>query len=490
MLFSSNIFVFLFLPIVFVGYYIFSSNEKIFFSKLWLIAAGFVFYAYWKVSYVWILVFSIVINYSISLVIINNNPLYKKKIFILGIIFNIGLLAFYKYIDFFIYNLGFILDEDLPLLHIALPLAISFFTFQKIAYLTDCYRGYIKRKSFLDYTLFIMFFPQLIAGPIVHYREMMPQFNSSSNLRVNYNNILLGLSIFCIGLFKKLMIADSFSIWVDRGFDSGQTVYLVDAWVSSLSYTFQIYFDFSGYTDMAIGLALLFNIRLPINFNSPYKSLNIQDFWRKWHITLSHFLRDYIYILLGGSYKGNIRTSINLLTTFLIGGLWHGASWMFVIWGLLHGIALVIYRYWKLVGFKLPTFLAWFLTFNFLNITWVFFRAKTLDDAVRILKGMFGLNGINLDKTSYILEVSWLGTNADWLYTYLPFSIIVNLVPIVAIICMILVCTRTKSTTNLYLEKDIYKISYWQVILFGGMAALALSKGLYATTQVFLYFNF
>ena len=256
--------------------------------------------------------------------------------------------------------------------------------------------GGTKQYDFLNYCLFVTFFPQLIAGPIVHHKEMMPQFANLKNRVINYKNIALGLFIFSIGLFKKVVIADSFAVWATNGFDKATVLNLFEAWATSLSYTFQLYFDFSGYCDMAIGAALLFNIKLPINFNSPYKVLNIQDFWRRWHITLSRFLRDYIYIPLGGNRKGRLRTYVNLMATFIIGGIWHGAGWTFVFWGFLHGVALVIHRIWSELGFKMNKILAWFITFNFINITWVFFRAKDWDDALKVLKGMFGLSGIVL----------------------------------------------------------------------------------------------
>ena len=218
---------------------------------------------------------------------------------------------------------------------------------------------------------------------------MMPQFANKFNLIKNYKNIATGLFIFSIGLFKKVVIADTFSLWATDGFDVAKTLNFFEAWATSLSYTFQLYFDFSGYCDMAIGLALMFNIKLPINFNSPYKALDIQDFWHRWHITLSRFLRDYIYIPLGGNREGRCRTYINLMIVFLIGGLWHGAAWTFVFWGFLHGAAIIIHRIWKTLNYKLNKILAWFITFNFINITWVFFRARSWDDAIKILKGMF-----------------------------------------------------------------------------------------------------
>ena len=275
-------------------------------------------------------------------------------------------------------------------------MAISFFTFQQIAYLVDSYRQETKEYDFLNYALFVTFFPQLIAGPIVHHKEMMPQFAKTRNKVKNYRNIATGLFVFSIGLFKKVVIADTFAVWATQGFDVATTLNLFEAWATSLSYTLQLYFDFSGYTDMAIGLALLFNIRLPVNFNSPYKATNIQDFWRRWHITLSRFLRDYVYIPLGGNKKGSFRTYNNLMATFVIGGLWHGAGWTFVFWGLLHGLALTVQKLWSKLGLKLWTWLAWLITFNFVNIAWVFFRAKEWGDAIKVLSSMFSVDNIVL----------------------------------------------------------------------------------------------
>jgi D-alanyl-lipoteichoic acid acyltransferase DltB (MBOAT superfamily) len=314
----------------------------------------------------------------------------KKQILIIGVSFNIFILGYFKYSDFFIENFNTLLNANTPLLHLALPLAISFFTFQQIAYLVDSYREETKDYSFIDYMLFVTFFPQLIAGPIVHHKEMIPQFTNIKNHLLNYENISKGIFIFSIGLFKKVIIADTFSTWATSGFDIAPTLNFFEAWSTSLSYTFQLYFDFSGYTDMAIGLALLFNIHLPVNFNSPYKARNIQDFWRRWHITLSRFLKEYIYIPLGGNRKGERRIYINLILTFLIGGIWHGAGWTFIFWGLLHGIALSFHRLWSKLSITLPLWLAWFVTFNFINISWIFFRAKEWEDALKVLKGMFG----------------------------------------------------------------------------------------------------
>ena len=388
MLFNSYIYIFFFLPFTFFIYFYLNSKKLVTAAKVFLVLASLFFYSWWNIKYLPIILASMIFNFLIGLQL-SKNKKHKKSILIFGISANVALLGYFKYYDFFISNLNNLLGTDFKLLHLALPLAISFFTFQQIAYLVDSYRGETKEYSFLNYANFVTFFPQLIAGPIVHHKEMMPQFERLSNKVKRYSNIAKGIFIFSIGLFKKVMIADTFAIWANAGFDIAPTLNMAKAWVTSLSYTFQLYFDFSGYTDMAIGSALLFNIKLPINFNSPYKAISIQDFWRRWHITLSRFLRDYIYIPLGGNKKGELKTYRNLLITFLIGGIWHGAGWNFVFWGFLHGFATIIHRVWKKLGFSLNRLLAWFITFNFINITWVFFRAKDWQSATKVLDGMF-----------------------------------------------------------------------------------------------------
>ena len=397
MLFNSYEFIFAFLPITFFIYFYLNYKKYSVISKGFLVFSSLFFYSWWNIIYLPLILFSMLFNYIIG------NSFYKhtlnisnKFILIFGIISNIALLGYFKYSDFFIENINLALDTNIGLLHLALPLAISFFTFQQISYLVDSYKGETKEYDFLNYALFVTFFPQLIAGPIVHHKEMMPQFEDSKNRVINYRNISIGLFIFSIGLFKKVVIADTFALWATSGFDNATTLNLFEAWATSLSYTFQLYFDFSGYTDMAIAVALLFNIKLPINFNSPYKATNIQDFWRRWHITLSRFLRDYIYIPLGGNRKGEFRTYSNLLVTFIIGGIWHGAGWTFLFWGFLHGVAIVIHRAWSSLGIKLWSWLGWIITFNFVNIAWIFFRAKNWGDALKVLGSMFSLDNVVL----------------------------------------------------------------------------------------------
>ena len=399
MLFNSYEFIFLFLPITFFIYFYLNKKRLTEVSKGFLVLSSLFFYSWWNISYLPLILVSMVFNYGIGASLTKDKEhkkVSKKKLLTIGVIANVGLLGYFKYSDFFISNVNFLVGSDIPLLNLALPLAISFFTFQQIAYLVDSYKGETKEYDFLNYVVFVTFFPQLIAGPIVHHKEMMHQFENVRNKVINYKNIALGLFIFSIGLFKKVVIADAFSVWATNGFDNAEILTLFEAWATSLSYTFQLYFDFSGYTDMAIGAALLFNIKLPINFNSPYKATDIQDFWRRWHITLSRFLRDYVYIPLGGNRKGNFRTISNLMATFIIGGIWHGSGWTFIFWGGGHGLALVVHHIWNQLGFKLNSIIGWIITFNFVNISWVFFRAKEWEDAIKVLKGMFGGSGVVL----------------------------------------------------------------------------------------------
>ncbi|MFC4991174.1 MBOAT family O-acyltransferase [Rubritalea tangerina] len=489
MLFSNWEFIFLFLPICFLGYFFLIKQRLFIGSKMWLVTASLFFYSYWDASYLPLILISLACNYAIgtglSKSYSHRKRVNRKASLIVGICFNLGLLGYYKYSNFLIDNINLITGSNFELSEIVLPLAISFFTFQQIAYLVDSYRGETSEYNLLNYTLFVTFFPQLIAGPIVHHREMMTQFESKWNLLPKTRNILLGVLTFTIGLGKKVIIADSFAVWADAGFQSASTLNSALAWATSLSYTFQLYFDFSGYCDMAIGAALLFNIKLPINFNSPYKSLDIQDFWRRWHITLGRFLRDYIYIPLGGNQKGAIHTYNNLFLTFLIGGIWHGASWMFVIWGALHGIALVIHRIWKSLGGNMPKVLAWLVTFNFVNLTWIFFRASDLNDALSIIKAMLGLNNTIYDAHAMPTEqLAWLGTNADKIAASYPVYLI-TCIPqylCISIAFYILSCRNSIELTQ--------SISKKKVILLAIVFTVSIYITVASSSSVFLYFNF
>lgn len=356
--------------------------------RIWLLLASLFFYAWWNPKNVFLIIGSMIFNYAFGKVV---GKKHSKGLLALGIAANLGVLFYYKYVDFFITNVNNLLGAEWTLLHVVLPLGISFFTFQQIAFLVDSYEGKVGHYKFLDYGLFVSFFPQLVAGPIVHHSELMPQFEDPRNSVININNLLKGLFVFSCGLAKKIIIADTFSVIVNNGYNNVELLNATSAWITSIAYSIQLYFDFSGYSDMAIGLGLMFNINIPINFDSPYRSRNIQEFWRRWHITLSRFLRDYIYIPAGGNRKGEFNTNRNLLLTFVLGGIWHGAGWTFIIWGTLHGSALVFYRYFRRLKFSFPPWLAIVFTFLFVNMAWVFFRAPSWDGAIHMLQAMLGM---------------------------------------------------------------------------------------------------
>ncbi len=393
MVFNSPEFIFVFLAIAISVHFLFKKYSKFPTQKFWIIIVSSYFYGYASLTHLLLVYGSIIVNYWFGKKIErNDSQIIKMRIMFVGVLLNIVLLGYFKYTDFLIVNVNNLSDSNIPSLSIVLPLAISFYCFQQISYLVDCYKEQEKVAGFLDYCFFVLFFPQLIAGPILRYREIGPQLSTFGGPKTNWDDISKGVFVFGVGLFKKAIIADSFALFANSGFNSSKILNFYEAWASSLSYTFQIYYDFSGYSDMAIGIALIFGIRLPINFNSPYKAINIQDFWHRWHITLSRWLRDYLYIPLGGNRKGSLKTYINILLTFILAGLWHGAGWTFVIWGLLHGIALIIHRIWKEYNIIFPRSLCWFTTFIFINVTWVFFRSPSLPDAYRMLQNMFRLD--------------------------------------------------------------------------------------------------
>ncbi|WP_337098218.1 MBOAT family O-acyltransferase [Paenibacillus sp. YIM B09110] len=403
MLFNSHLFIFIFLPIVFAGYFFFASIAPAYVSRTWLAASSLFFYGFWNPSYLFLILISITINFLLGRYLI----LHKNRLLLsAGVVLNLSLLGYFKYTDFFISNMNLILSKDIPLFHFVLPLAISFFTFQQISYLVDCQKGKVSNYNFINYTLFITFFPHLIAGPIVHHKVMMPQFQSAQNLKINFQHIALGMFIFSIGLFKKVILADHFSTTVIDGMNYLNSITFFDAWTVILSYAFQLYFDFSGYSDMAIGLALLFNIKLPINFNSPYKATNFQELASRWHITLTRFLYEYVYnpmnrwltkrFFINIKIGTRAKTLINVMLLFLLSGVWHGAGWNFVIWGFLVGLGIGVYRLWRAFSIKLPLILAWGLTFFYFNFSLVFFKISELEQASLLIKAMLGLNGFIL----------------------------------------------------------------------------------------------
>jgi len=413
-------------------------------------------------------------------------PKAKKFYLLSGLAFNIGLLGYFKYMDFFIINFNWGFGTDMPLLHLALPLAISFYTLQQIAYLVDSYGGLVKEKNFLDYTLFVTFFPQLIAGPIVHHKEMMPQFSSLKTKAVDYKNIATGLFIFSIGLFKKVVIADTFAQWASAGHANTEVLNLLEAWATSLSYTFQLYFDFSGYTDMAIGAALLFNIKLPQNFNSPYKTTGLIEFWQRWHMTLTRFITTYIYKPFLKSL-GKIsfeKAMVATVFTMFIAGLWHGAAWTFVIFGLLHGLAIVINHYWKKSKIKMPHWLAWFITFNFLNLSFVIFRAKDWADAINILKAMISIDTIVLPQ-EFANKLSFLNTYGIEFGIYTLKNTYMKEQLIVWTITLVLMVFPLKNSSELLKKMPDYYLYFTPIMII-----VSIYYGFVMNSAEFIYFNF
>ena len=424
MLFNSYGFIFFYLPVVLLGFFQLGRINHTY-AAGWLALASLFFYGYWNPAYVGLLLGSIVCNYAFGIWIAKipesgkrglRSGDRKKHLLIVALAANLSLLAYYKYANFFVGNLNPLLGTDWNLGEIILPLGISFFTFTQIAFLVDTFQDKVKEYNFIHYVLFVTYFPHLIAGPVLHHKEMMPQFAKSATYRCNYENMSVGLTIFIIGLFKKVVLADGIAYYVPTIFDasaSGIHLTFIEAWGGALCYTLQLYFDFSGYSDMAIGLSRMFGVTLPLNFNSPYKAVNIIEFWRCWHMTLSRFLRDYLYIPLGGNRNGPTRRHMNLMATMLLGGLWHGAGWTYVIWGGLHGIYLVINHGWHTLRRALgqdpseplsyPTHaLSALFTFTAVTLAWVFFRSNNLHTAVTITQTMLGCNGVSLPDNWFV----------------------------------------------------------------------------------------
>ena len=405
MLFNSYAFLLAFLPVTLLGYFTFGRIGKVH-GATWLAACSLFFYAWWDWRYLGLMLVSICLNYMAGRrIAAHAGSPHGKSVFQAAVVLNLLLLAYYKYADFFIGSGNAVLGTNWLLLHVVLPIGISFFTFTQIAFLADAYVGKVNETRFVYYLLFVTYFPHLIAGPVLHHKEMMPQFDEDKNYRPQASNFSVGMAIFALGLAKKVLIADNLAGYAAPVFNpAAEAPTLVHAWGGVLAYSFQLYFDFSGYSDMAIGLSRMFGVRLPLNFNSPYKSRNIVEFWRRWHMTLSRFLRDYLYIPMGGNRRGPARRHLYLVITMLLGGLWHGSGWTFVIWGALHGAYLVINHAWQSVSARLPRLLpkglshalAVALTFFCVVLAWVYFRAPDVATANRILAGMFGYWGASL----------------------------------------------------------------------------------------------
>ena len=408
MLFNSYSFIFLFLPAAFIGmFWLGRYSHRM--AVLWLGLASLTFYALWDIRFLPLLLASTGFNYAAGYWIgrrrANNETNQARHVLMAAIAVNLSVLGYFKYSNFFINSSSQLFGSHIAVLEIAIPLGISFFTFTQIAFLVDVYRGIAREYRIIHYLLFVTYFPHLIAGPLLHHKQMMPQFSNPATYRINAEHVAVGLSIFVMGLAKKVLVADNLAAYATPMFSAardGQVLMLGEAWVGALAYTLQLYFDFSGYSDMAIGLSLMFNVRLPLNFDSPYKAISIIDFWRRWHMTLSAFLRDYLYFPLGGNRKGPARRYVNLMATMLLGGFWHGAGWTFIIWGGLHGLYLLINHAWRELkaragfgeGGRVGRLFAGALTFVAVVVAWVFFRADNFASAWSILIGMAGINGL------------------------------------------------------------------------------------------------
>ena len=404
MLFNSYQFSFGFLPIVLIVFWLLCVRDLRRAAGAFLIIASLFFYAWWNWYYLFLFVFSIGFNFLWSLTLVpplapaaengaDSASRGRRILLGVGIAVNLALLGYFKYRNFLVASVGAMVGAGWSLAPLVLPLAVSFFTFEQITFLCSAYGGERGARDFFSYLLFITFFPHLIAGPIVRYDQIYPQFNRDTAFKLTAANLSEGLMIFAIGLFKKVIIADTFRLTVNALFDRATMLSFFDAWGAAFALSLQIYFDFSGYSDMAIGLARMFGVRFPENFDSPYQARDIIQFWRRWHITLSYFLRDYLYIPLGGNRHGELRRHLNLFITMLLGGLWHGANWTFVIWGALHGVYLSLNHIWVSSGRALPRGVGWAATFLLTTAAWVFFRANTLSRAGLMFSSMAGLNG-------------------------------------------------------------------------------------------------
>lgn len=444
MLFNTYEFIFIFLIPVVLIYKLIPNN----FKTEFLIAVSILFYGQWNLTHLFILCFSIIFNYFFFAKALISNYFYKKIILTVGVFSNLSLLAYFKYSGFL----------NLTNENIILPLAISFFTFQQIAYLVDIYRKKIQVESFQRYSFFILFFPQLIAGPIMHYKEVLSQIDLKKHIDIPSEYLKAGLILFSIGLFKKVVIADSLTVYLNSN--------NLDSWMELFAYSFMIYFDFSGYADMAIGLALMFGIKLKINFFSPYKSRNLIEFWRKWHITLSSFLKDHLYIPLGGNKHGLIIQMYSLMLTMILGGIWHGAGWNFLLWGLMHGIGLVflhlILHFFK-KSYILPKKLSIIVTFIFVSLLWVFFRMDFGDSITFFIS---------------LLDFDFSNTNLTDISTLL------------IIFCFFIVWFLPNSMQLINLEKENFGIKKWYVLLSALCMFISLKFMASTPSLSFVYFNF
>ena len=507
MLFNSYIFIFVFLPICILGYFLLNKTKRYKLGLVFLLGMSLWFYGYFNPGYLLIIISSVIVNYLFYLwmkrlqngaileattmnseldsVSIDNVGYLKscKPVMILGVAVNLGIIFYFKYMDFFIDNVNTIFKTDWPFMNIALPLGISFFTFQQISFIVDTYRGQVPKYDFLTYACYVTFFPQLVAGPIVTHDEMIPQLLNPSKKTVDWDNMAKGFYMFAMGLGKKILIADVFGVAVNWGYTQVADLKATNAILVMVAYYFQLYFDFSGYCDMATGLAKMLNIDLPVNFDSPYKTLNIASFWNHWHATLGRFFTRYVYIPLGGNRRGNVRTCFNLFIVFLLSGFWHGAQWTFVVWSVLNGIFVIITRMNKKTFDEMHPALGWMLTQVFFAMSLIFFRADTIGDAIEFIKQILYVDFTNIDvnilsafKTpvlKYFLDETALTNSLPFIY-----------VGIYYFLALFIVLGAKNSNQKMQAFQLKISTMLWTAFL------IALSIFSLSGISTFLYFNF
>lgn len=480
MSFNSYIFILCLLPISFIGYFALSRKKQEY-GLLWMAASSLVFYAWAGISILLLFIASLILNYIFTLFIKRNN---SKLILALGIILNVIILIYFKYSGFLVQNINALFNTDFIFKNIALPLGISFFTFTQISWLASTYRGETRDYSLLEYVLFISYFPKMAEGPIALHGDILPQFRDKSRKTIDYDNISRGIMIFVLGLFKKLMIADTLGKAVDWGFNNVPDLYSMDIWIVMLCYTLQIYFDFSGYCDMAAGVSLLFNIELPVNFNSPYKALSITDFWKRWHISLTSFLRKYVYFPLGGSRRGTVRTYINMMIVFIISGIWHGANWTFILWGALHGACQVLHRIFRKPFDKIFAPVRWFITFLFVNIAWLLFRADSVAQWWYMVGKAFGIKYRTMhEELVSVFKIPRLRSVLSAIgIAYSDMGVYVFGMVLMLILCMF-ICLVPRNNLERQYKTNIWTLAVTMVLFM--VCLLSLSN-----VTSFLYFNF
>lgn len=489
MLFNSYVFLMAFLPVVWLVFFGLNRLGKFRLATIALIVASFVFYGYqdWRLCF--LLAASILINYTLHCALMGRKwtKVQRKLMLFCGLAVNFGLLFYFKYLDFTIGNINALTGSHFALRNIALPLGISFYTFQQVSFVVDSYHGNIDKYRFPEYALFVSFFPQLVAGPIVLHSEMIPQFEDREKRKVDFSNLLSGMEYLIFGLAKKVILADTFGRICDAGYEAVRSLNSVSAIAVILSYTLEIYFDFSGYCDMAIGIGKLFNIDIPINFRSPYKAVNIAEFWKRWHITLTRFLTTYLYIPLGGNRGSRWKTYRNVMIVFALSGLWHGANWSFVVWGMMHGVMMVLYRMNKDRADRLPKWFSWLLTFAFVNVAWSFFGMESVVQPFKLFAMVIlgGLGGFTRTVVDAVCSKNLLITLAGYFAGENEMGLIMQLVTALWLLGGTVLCVAVPSGHEMIEKKCRRQWYYFLLALVFILSVIRLSE-----VSKFIYFNF